>query len=145
MLLQGLFRLNFPAMYPVLLSILPDFSVGKNLALPKESSVPLCSRGNPVKNSSFFPKQTAPKLYSTLFIHTFLCILTRTSPSPSNPALPCLPSWTGLALPSRPAPPGQHQPAQPGQPLAPANKFFRSTGFLRTYFCFSTYQIFPSL
>ena len=64
---------------------------------------------NPAKNTGFFPRYSAPKRHSSLFLHTFLCRNTHVPPPP-GPARP--------RPPSRPGPPSRSGPLQP----APAQR-----------------------
>ena len=71
-----------------------------------------------LKISNFFPRHTALKLHSSLFLSTFLCRNRHVPPNPAGPARPQPPSWP--STPSRPARPDPLWPSGP----APATKFF---------------------
>ena len=71
---------------------------------------------NPVKNTGFCPRQTAPKRHSTLFLQTILCRIAHVPHHRSGPA-------PILAWPCRPA------PTQPDP--APAVEFFSRSQLLR--------------
>ena len=95
------------------LSNSPEFFLEKNLVNRK----PLVPREkNPVKNTGFCPRQTAPKRHSTLFLQTILCRITHV-PNPRSGPAPI------LAWPCRPA------PTQPDP--APAVEFFSRSQLLR--------------
>ena len=90
----------------------------------------------PVKNTGFFPRQTAPKR-SLAYSYARFYVGTRTSPPP--PPLPRLPAWPGP--PSLPCPPGQLLPA-PAKPCpAPATECFLQFHFFKFP---GRYQIFLS-
>ena len=58
----------------------------------------------PVKNTGFFPRYSAPKRHSNLFLRTFLCINTHIPPPPGLPYPACPhPARPHLAQPTRPA------------------------------------------
>ena len=72
--------------------IAPDFSLDFAGFFPREKSGISrekfgTSRKNLVKNTGFFPRKTAPKLYCSIFLCTFLCRNTHVFPPPP-PARP---------------------------------------------------------
>ena len=63
---------------------------------------------NPAKNTGFFPRCSAPKRHSSLFLRTFLCRNTHVPPPP-GPARPRPPSRPGPPSRSGPLPPAPAQ------------------------------------
>ena len=80
----------------------------------------MLSRKIPVKNTGFFPRYSAPKQHSILFLRTFLCMNTHVPSRQGCTARPT-PTRPAPTRPARPHPARQPPPCpRPPCPLQPA-------------------------